>query len=79
LLDGTYDRLSSFYTSECKEPNLVYDVYENELRKIFDRVRLIDASIENTLKKPIRVTLRRYAQVYMPAGLKNWLRSIIKI
>ena len=78
LSDGTYDRLSSFYTSECKEPDLVYDLYESDLRKIFDQVMSIDASIKDTLKKPTRVALRRFAQVYLPAGFKNWLRSIIK-
>jgi hypothetical protein len=79
MKDGAYDRLSSFYTSECKEPDLVYDIYEKKLNTIFNRIIQIDPFITNTLKKSSKVAFRRFMQAYIPGTLKNWLRSIIRL
>jgi len=79
LPSGKFDRLSSFYTSESKEPDLVYKTYENALMAALNRVLLIDPEFARNFKAPYFVNTRRFMQKYIPGKIKNYLRFIIKV
>jgi hypothetical protein len=78
LENGKFDRLSSFYTSECKEPDAVYEEYEKLLKEQLAIILKIDANFSAGLKKTTVVTLRRLAQSLLPYAVKNVIRKIVK-
>ena len=80
LLDnGKFDRLSSFYTSVCAEPSIVYRFYEDALKNCIEEVRTIEPFFMDGLKKTETVALRRLIQAYVPGPIKNFIRKFIRI
>ena len=80
LLDnGKFDRLSSFYTSECPEPSEIYEIYERVLKSLLLEVRAITPNFKDGLKRAQRVTLRRFIQNYIPSTVKNTIRRFIRM
>jgi hypothetical protein len=79
LLDnGKFDRLSSFYTAECKEPSAIYDRYETLLKSILLQVRVIAPDFVTGLKPAANVAGRRWIQRFVPRPVKEWLRRFIR-
>ncbi|WP_245441455.1 hypothetical protein [Rhizobium vallis] len=79
LLDnGGFDRLSTFYTSICPEPNEVYLAYESALMQTLERVRKITPGFSGGLRSSRHVTRRRWAQQYLPFALKELLRRFLR-
>jgi len=75
LLDnGKFDRLSTFYTSECREPVDIYDRYEAVLRQTLLDVRAVFPGFSKGLKPAAQVSWRRWAQRVLPRRLKEILR-----
>jgi hypothetical protein len=80
LLDnGKFDRLSSFYTSECLEPSDIYEIYEKILRDILKEVRNIKPDFEDGLKRAQNIALRRLIQKYIPSIIKNTIRRFVRL
>jgi hypothetical protein len=48
--NGTFDRLSAFYTSECAEPTSVYEVYERDLSKHLEQVLTLQPDFKAGLR-----------------------------
>ena len=71
LENGKFDRLSSFYTSECPEPNLIYEKYEKQLKEILIDVRKIAPNFSAGLKPSSKVFGRRLLQQYTPFWIKE--------
>lgn len=79
LLDsGSYDRLSTFYTSECAEPNAVYQQYENYLKLVLMRVQSLVPDFSAGLKPAYHVTGRRWVHLYVPRWAKDVIRRFIR-
>lgn len=79
LLDnGNYDRLSSFYTAHCKEPESVYAAYEHALEDCLAQVRRIDPQFKGGLKPVANVRSRRFVQKYMPMWAKEVARRFLR-
>jgi hypothetical protein len=79
LLDnGGFDRLSTFYTSECAEPSAVYEAYESVLQAILQDVRAMAPGFSGGLKPVVQVSGRRWAQRFVPRAVKNILRRFIR-
>ncbi len=78
LENGRYDRLSRFYTSDCKEPESVYTLYEREIAKTLADIRILVPGFSAGLKAPAKVGLRRYAQRYMPMWIKDIGRKFVR-
>lgn len=79
LTNGKFDRISTFYTSECTEPMAVYEKYENSLINVFESIHKIDAGFSGGLKPVAKVTLRRLMQKFLPHKVKNLLRRFIRL
>ena len=80
LLDnGKFDRLSSFYTSVCTEPSIVYRFYEDALKNCIEEVRTVAPFFMEGLKKTETVALRRLIQAYVPGPIKNFIRKFMRI
>lgn len=71
LENGKFDRLSTFYTSECKEPQDIYLAYEAELMACLSDVRKIVPDFKGGLKPPSSVRGRRLLQQYLPMWVKE--------
>jgi hypothetical protein len=79
LLDnGKFDRLSSFYTSECQEPIAIYQAYEAILKSVLHEVRLHSPGFVAGLKPAAQVLGRRWVHKYVPRWAKDLLRKYIK-
>jgi GTPase SAR1 family protein len=78
LENGEFDRLSSFYTSECVEPNAVYMVYEIELKKCLADVRAIVPDFKGGLKPVSTVRGRRFVQQFVPMWAKEIARRFLR-
>ena len=79
LLDnGKFDRLSSFYTSECPEPSLVYERYEVELLECLTHIRSFVPDFNLGLKPVARVRGRRFIQKFFPMWLKEIIRGFMR-
>ncbi len=78
LENGKYDRLSTFYTSECPEPSVVYECYEAELQKCLADVRDIVPDFKTGLKPVSSVRSRRFIQQFVPMWAKEMARRFIR-
>jgi hypothetical protein len=79
LKNGKFDRLSSFYTSEVPEPELIYLEYEKALIYQLSKVRKLSPGFDRGLRASASISLRRLIQRYLPANIKNILRAIIRL
>lgn len=76
LLDnGTFDRLSTFYTSVCPEPSAVYECYEEALRKCLADVRTVVPDFRAGLKPACSVR-SRFIQQFVPMWAKEIARRL---
>jgi hypothetical protein len=79
LLDnGKFDRLSTFYTSECPEPSVVYETYEKVLRDLLIDVRSVVPSFKDGLKPVSTVRGRRFIQQFLPMWVKEIARRFLR-
>lgn len=79
LLDnGGFDRLSTFYTSECTEPASIYSTYEATLKSVLSDVRAVSPGFSAGLKPAAQVVGRRWVQRFMPRRVKEILRRFIR-
>lgn len=78
LENGAFDRLSTFYTSECAEPVAVYEAYEHELRKCLADVRALLSDFKGGLKPVSRVRARRFVQQFVPIWVKEIARRFFR-
>ena len=77
LLDnGHFNRLSTYYTSECAEPSAIYQTYEDSLLKVLQEVRDIDPVFSAGLNPAVRVAFRRWMQRIVPLKLKYAVRAL---
>ena len=70
-----FDRLSSFYTKNVKEPEKVYQKYEESIAEVFALIRSIDSEFENGIKNQYILRIRRFFQRFVPSKLKNFIRN----
>jgi len=78
LLDnGSFDRLSPFYTAECKEPEEIYGTYEAVLKSVITDVRVVSLGFRAGLKPASEVAGRRWIQRFVPRKVKELLRRFI--
>ena len=78
LENGAFDRLSTFYTSECAEPVAVYEAYEHELRECLADVRALLSDFKGGLKPVSRVRARRFVQQFVPIWVKEIARRFFR-
>lgn len=78
LENGKFDRLSTFYTSECPEPAAVYDAYEAELESCLTDVRSVVPGFRSGLKPVSRVRGRRFVQQFVPMWAKEIARRFLR-
>lgn len=78
LENGKFDRLSSFYTSECTEPIAIYEAYEIELQKCLADVRAVMPNFKGGLKPVSSVRGRRFLQKYVPMWAKEIARRFLR-
>jgi hypothetical protein len=79
LLDnGKFDRLSTFYTSECPEPADVYVAYEMTLLQCLQDVRAVVPNFKGGLKPAVNVIGRRLVQQYVPMWAKEIARRFLR-
>jgi hypothetical protein len=79
LENGEFDRLSSFYTSECPEPHAIYVHYESMLKNCLLDIRTIVPSFRDGMRPAKNIFFRRIIQNYVPAGIKNFARKYIRL
>lgn len=78
LLDnGRFDRLSTFYTSECQEPQAVYEAYEAALQSVLKEVRAVAPGFAAGLKPAAQIAGRRWVQRFVPRRIKEILRRFV--
>ena len=79
LLDnGKFDRLSTFYTSECREPAAVYEAYETELKQCLVDVRAVVPGFRGGLRPASKVHGRRFVQQFVPMWAKEVARRFLR-
>jgi len=78
LENGKFDRLSTFYTSECPEPSAVYEFYESELKKCLAHARGVLPDFKAGLKPASIVRGRRFIQQYVPMWAKEIARRLLR-
>jgi hypothetical protein len=78
LLDnGKFDRLSTFYTSECQEPLAIYEAYEAMLRSTLQDVRAVSPGFSAGLKPAAQIAGRRWVSRVVPRRIKEILRRFL--
>ena len=79
LLDnGKYDRLSTFYTSECAEPAAVYEAYEVALAQAVDDVRTVVPGFSVGMKPASHLASRRWARRLLPRFVRDLLLRLVR-
>lgn len=78
LENGKFDRLSTFYSSECAEPSAVYEAYEAEMKKCLVDVRAVISDFKGGLKPISHVRGRRFIQQFAPMWAKEIARRFLR-
>lgn len=78
LLDnGRFDRVSTFYTSLCKEPDAVYSRYESVLKECLHMIQTVSPGFSKGLISAQQLRFRRLASAIVPAPAKKVLRRFL--
>lgn len=78
LENGGFSRLSTFYTSECAEPDSVYETYESELSKALIKVQQLDAGFSDGLQPVAGSNLWQRLKGYIPYRIKDSMRRFVR-
>ncbi len=78
LENGKFDRLSTFYTSECAEPGEVYAAYERDLMIRLEEVSTISPGFKGGIKPAAAMKSRRLIQQFVPMWAKDIARRFIR-
>lgn len=73
-----FDRLSSFYTSECSEPNDIYERYEKALTDEINNVLILAPDFKYGFSKSYSITSRRFIQKHVPMWFKDFSRFFFR-
>lgn len=76
LSAGMFDYMSDTYSSGHQIPKDIYKAYEKEVVANYELVKQFYPEFNGGIRSPIKVKARRYAQKFLPIGLKNFLRKI---
>lgn len=76
--NGKFDRLSTFYTSECKEPQALYAVYERDLMQTLAEVSAVSPGFKGGIKPASTVKGRRWIQQFVPMWAKDIARRFMR-
>jgi hypothetical protein len=80
LLDnGRFNRLSTFFTSECAEPSALYQTYEETLVDVLGEVRKTDPDFSAGLQSAARIVLKQWLQRFVPEKLKAVVRAHVRV
>ena len=80
LLDnGYFERISDFYTVECKESDVIYSIYEEKISDTVKKVTKIYPGFSGGVESVLKIRLRRFIQLYFTRRVKLFLRKIINI
>ena len=80
LLDnGGFNRLSTFYTANCVEPDDVYQCYEMHLKMVLKKVRHFVPDFDAGLKSISQVATRRWVHKYVPRWAKDTIRRFTRL
>lgn len=78
LLDnGKFDRLSTFYTSECLEPNAVYETYEVTLQTALLDVRAVLPGFASGFKSAAKLASWLWIRRLVPRRIKDVLLRLL--
>ena len=78
LEGGKFDRLSTFYTSECAEPGDVYAAYERDLMIRLEEVSTISPGFRGGIKPAAAMKSRRLIQQLVPMWAKDIARRFMR-
>lgn len=78
MVNGDFDRLSTFYTHAFREPELIYGAYETAIRAATARVRQIEPGFAGGMKANAAVSGRRWAQRYIPFPIKRFIQRFLR-
>lgn len=78
LSNGSFDRLSAYYTAIGPEPDTVYRAYEQVLSDILTEVRVCKPSFKAGMRSGWRIKSQRLVQHLLPVALKEQLKKVIK-
>ena len=78
LENKKFDRLSTFYTSECPEPDSIYQAYEEKILKAIGLIRSFDPTFRGGIKTATALSSRRFAQRFLPRWIKTFLKKLIR-
>jgi len=76
--NGKFDRLSTFYTSECAEPDELYSVYEDDLMQRREEVSAVSPGFKGGIKPASTVKGRRWVQQFVPMWAKDIARRFMR-
>lgn len=91
LNNGSFDRLSTFYTDVCHEPEMVYRAYESEIRSALDKIRTVSPDFALGMKPapdnssvisdatsmlPGEVLQKRMKRL-MPKRVRAWISRLV--
>lgn len=78
LDDGQFNRLSSFYTEEAPEPELIYAPYELAINRVITEVRMNYPNFNRGFKSKGSVVTRRFAQKFLSKSIKDYIRKFVR-
>lgn len=78
LSNGSFDRLSHYYTRTGKAPIAAYQAYEAAISAIMAEVRKQYPSFNAGVQPYFRIKSQRLVQRLAPETLKNWLKKLIR-
>lgn len=76
--NGRFDRLSTFYTANCREPEMIYQAYEAKLGQIIREVQSVAPGFSGGFVSPTSMRKRRWIQQLIPMPLKEIARQFIR-
>jgi hypothetical protein len=78
LDDGSFDRVSAFYTKETGPPEEIYRLYEEQINKAVFDVRLLVPGFSGGMRSTAYISSRRWAHRFLPRRLKELLKRVVR-
>jgi hypothetical protein len=76
--DGTFYRLSPYYTVEATPPEKIYEAYESAMCAAIEIIQMVCPGFSSGIKTRAQVYSRKWVQTFVPRPIKELLKKFIK-